>query len=193
MQQWFNHKKTKPNPGCNSSHVPWRPCHKSNTSHFSSEMPHCTNFTTECVQKSKFQTAWKYCRATVVTVRRQHERNSSSSVYLAVSFEAQFVTTNIDSFSRAVIFLQSCWTNQCCKMRFFKSNWKMKSSDSRTKVSRFQHLSSATFSIVLFLDRFVIRRWTDLSLRPLNLPLITSGCSSSWNAAYPLYGCNIHH
>ena len=140
-------KNKKNNPGCNSSYVPWRPCHKSNTSHFSTEMPHCANFTTECVQKSVSK-AWKYCRAAVVTVSRQHERNSSSSVYLDVSSEAQFVTTNTASFSRADIFLQSCLTNQCCKMRFFKSNWKMKSSDSHTKVSRFQHLWSATFSIV---------------------------------------------
>ena len=70
-------------------------------------------------------------------------------------------------------FCNPVWRTSVAKLRFFKSNWKMKSSDSHTKVSRFQHLWSATFSIVLFLDRFVMRRWTDLSVRPLNLPPVS--------------------
>ena len=41
------------------STVSCRPCHESNISHFSTAMPHCTSIITECVQKSKFQTAQK--------------------------------------------------------------------------------------------------------------------------------------
>ena len=38
------------------------------------------------------------------------------------------------TFSRAVMYLQSCMTIQCWKMDFLQSNWKMKSSDSDTKI-----------------------------------------------------------
>ena len=154
----------------------WKPFHKSNTSHFSTQIchtaPNSSLANPECAHHLKKSVRiWKSnCGHRKKTTRDNFQLFWVLGCILRSPVcDDEHCLIFKGSHLFAILFGEPVLQNAFLAVEL------------ENEIIRFAHQSFSvptsmkryTFSIVLFLDRFVIRHWTDLSLTPVILLLIT--------------------